>query len=98
MVKSKLSRPSLNLKAKLNIVYVLGILLIVASFLIGVLYTKVAYLEKNQETSVTSAEQSPEDAGQQPQVAVNIKDVDIKNEPYIGDDNAPVVMAYWLDF
>lgn len=101
MVKNKLPKRLLNLPAnlaKLNIAYVLGTLLIVASFFIGVLLTKVSYLEKNQGTSLTSVEQLPPDAGQQPQIEVNIKDVDIKNEPYIGEANAPVVMAYWLDF
>ncbi len=32
------------------------------------------------------------------QVAVNIKDVKIKGDPYIGKDNAPVVLAYWSDY
>ena len=30
--------------------------------------------------------------------AVNIKDVNTTNEPYIGDVNAPVVMAFWSDY
>ena len=83
---------------KITVVQVLGILLIIASFLIGALYTKVSYLEKNQETSTVSAQQLPSGEKQQPQVKVNVKDVDIKNEPYLGDANAPIVMAYWLDF
>jgi protein-disulfide isomerase len=29
---------------------------------------------------------------------VNIKDVDLKNSPYIGKANAPVVLAYWSDY
>ncbi|KKQ34304.1 MAG: DSBA oxidoreductase [Microgenomates group bacterium GW2011_GWA2_37_6] len=98
MAKKKFSRLSLNFTKKLNIVYVLGILLIIASFLIGLLITKVQYLEKNQESSTGSVEQITSGEEQQPQVKVNIKDVDIKNEPYIGDENAPVVMAYWMDY
>lgn len=35
--------------------------------------------------------------GQKP-IAVNIKDVNIENDPYIGDVNAPVVLAYWSDY
>ncbi|HEY4524865.1 MAG TPA: thioredoxin domain-containing protein [Candidatus Paceibacterota bacterium] len=31
-------------------------------------------------------------------VAVNIDDVDLKGEPYIGEANAPVAIAYWSDF
>ncbi|MBI2023890.1 thioredoxin domain-containing protein [Candidatus Giovannonibacteria bacterium] len=30
--------------------------------------------------------------------AAIIVDVDIKNEPFIGDPNAPVTIAYWSDF
>ena len=30
--------------------------------------------------------------------AVNIKDVNIKGDPYIGKENAPVVLAYWSDY
>lgn len=35
---------------------------------------------------------------QAPSVPVSITDVDINGEPFIGDPNAPVVLAYWLDF
>lgn len=36
--------------------------------------------------------------GQKPAQAVDIKDVDIAGDPYLGDPNAPVVMAYWFDY
>lgn len=36
--------------------------------------------------------------GEAPQVAVNIEDVDLSNDPYIGQQNAPVVIAYWSDY
>jgi protein-disulfide isomerase len=32
------------------------------------------------------------------EVAVDIEDVDIEGEPFIGDENAPVTIAYWSDF
>jgi protein-disulfide isomerase len=38
-------------------------------------------------------------AGNEPQqIAVNIKDVKTETSPYIGDPNAPVVMAVWFDY
>ena len=37
-------------------------------------------------------------AGTPPTANVNIKDVNTAGEPYIGDANAPVVMAYWSDY
>ncbi|MEK7079714.1 MAG: thioredoxin domain-containing protein [Patescibacteria group bacterium] len=36
--------------------------------------------------------------GQPPAQAVDIKKVDVKGDPYIGNPNAPVVMAYWFDY
>ena len=90
-------KPTAILK-KVKVVQILGVLLVVSSFLIGVLFTKVSYLEKNQGSPTGSVEQITSGEEQQPQIKVNVKDVDIKNEPYIGDQNAPIVMAYWLDF
>jgi len=96
-MKLKTLKPTAILK-KVKVVQILGVLLVVSSFLIGVLYTKVSYLEKNQGSPTGSVEQITSGEEQQPQIKVNVKDVDIKNEPYIGDQNAPIVMAYWLDF
>ena len=36
--------------------------------------------------------------GTQPTQAVNIKDVKVAGEPYIGKENAPVTLAFWSDF
>ena len=45
------------------------------------------------------SKQTPAATGGPPQgVAVNIKDVKIADEPYIGEKNAPVVLAFWSDF
>lgn len=39
------------------------------------------------------------DAGGQPQAeTADIKNIDIKGDPYVGDPNAPVVMAVWFDY
>ncbi|MBI3290808.1 thioredoxin domain-containing protein, partial [Candidatus Falkowbacteria bacterium] len=37
-------------------------------------------------------------AGVPSEQKVNIKDVDLKGEPFIGNAQAPVTLAYWLDF
>ncbi len=37
-------------------------------------------------------------AGGQKEIAVNIKDVKTDDSPYIGKENAPVVLAYWSDY
>ena len=95
-MKLKRFKPAVIFR-KITILQILGILLIIASFLIGVLITKVQYLEKNR-TSVATLPAQEATAPDQPTVKVNIKDVDVKNEPFIGDSNAPVVMAYWMDY
>jgi protein-disulfide isomerase len=38
------------------------------------------------------------DTGQPKAPAVDVQKVDIKGDPYIGEANAPVVMAYWFDY
>lgn len=100
-VRSTAKSRLLALPSKIKIPQILVFLLIAASFLIGVLITKIQYLEKNNTVLATLPSQ--QQAGglpqqPQPQVEVNIKDVDVKNEPYIGDQNAPITMAYWFDF
>jgi len=36
--------------------------------------------------------------GEEKQAVVDIKKVEVKNEPFTGDKNAPVTLAYWFDF
>jgi protein-disulfide isomerase len=40
----------------------------------------------------------PGESGKDPAAVVNIKDVKTAGDPYIGNANAPVVMAYWSDY
>ncbi len=71
--------------------------LIIIAFFTGYLFFKVQRLEKNMNTAVPQQQQTGS-GQQQPTAKVNIKNVDLKGEPYIGDPNAQVVMAYWLDY
>ncbi len=78
---------------KINIVYILGFLLLVASFLIGVLITKVSYLEGNGETAVT---QPTDETG-----AVEITgpvDVEEGHLPVLGNKDAKVTIIEFSDF
>ncbi len=97
----KIKRPSLSFLAsittrllKINIVYLLGFLLIIASFLIGVLITKVSYLEKGSNATLT------EDlTGQtQPQQPSGPVDVSRGHLPILGDENAKVTVVEFSDF
>lgn len=40
----------------------------------------------------------PQQAGQQPAVAVDIKKVKIEGDAFVGNPNAPVTIAYWSDY
>jgi protein-disulfide isomerase len=41
---------------------------------------------------------APASGGAQPTQAVDIKDVKTDDEPYVGQPNAPVTLAFWSDF
>lgn len=41
---------------------------------------------------------APSQPGQQAAVKVNIKDVKTEGEPFVGNANAPVTMAFWFDY
>lgn len=74
---------------------VLVILLVMAAFLIGVLFTKVQYLEKNQALTQQPVAQNP-----QPSVvpiAQKVK-VDVGGLPVLGDKNAKVTVIEFADF
>ncbi len=94
-VPSKLPKLILNSIAKLNIVYLLGFFLIVASFLIGVLVTKVSYLEKGVETT-TISDQTLEDS--EPQAPTGPVDVNQGHLPILGNKDAKVSVIEFADF
>jgi len=74
---------------------ILVILLVIAAFLIGVLFTKVQYLEKNQALTQQTVAQNP-----QPSVAPTAQKVkvDVGNFPVMGDKNAKVTIIEFADF
>lgn len=91
---SKLPKMIINLITKLNIVYVLGALLIIASFLIGVLVTKVSYLEKGIDKSVTV-----DTGGNTPsQAQTGPVDVSEGHLPILGNKDAKVAIIEFADF
>lgn len=86
-----------------RLVPVLLLASILLAFAVGVLWQKVNNLEKGGGVA-TGAATAPSAAGQaaaaaQPTAApVNIKDVSLSNEPFIGKADAPVTLAYWFDY
>lgn len=82
---------------KITVVQILGILLIVASFLIGVLWTKVQYLEKGSGQSINSLSGSSLES-QQPSENTGPVEVSVDDDPVMGDKNAPVTMIEFVDY
>jgi len=74
---------------------ILVALLIVASFLLGSLFTKVQYLEKGSFTSTQT-----ESAAQAPAIPAQTGPVDVSvdDDPFLGDKNAKVTMIEFIDF
>jgi protein-disulfide isomerase len=98
----KLSKISLsnvfNFLKKLNTNQLLVLLLILAAFLIGVLVTKVQYLEKGQGTNPLPSAQVPTDPAQQGLQPGQKVDVSVGKLPILGKDNAKVTVIEFADF
>jgi len=62
-------------------------------FIAGGLFLGLSHDNVNTGSTTTGTQ-----AAAAPAVAVNIADVKIAGEPYIGQANAPVVMAFWSDY
>lgn len=75
-------------------------LLIVASFFLGSLYTKVQYLEKGNlgGTKTAATQTAPETLPQAPPQEAATKEVSIDDDAVLGDKNAPVTMIEFIDY
>ena len=88
-----------NLLSSLKTNQVLIILLIVASFFIGALYTKVQYLEKGGSAGAKEgATQTAPAAPQAPPQQAGPKEVSVDDDPVLGDKNAPITMIEFVDY
>ena len=96
------SKSLVNLLMKASTTQVLVLLLIIASFLIGVLVTKVQYLEKNQTAGQAAAPSAAAGANQpsQQQGLTDGQKVNVAtgNYPALGDSNAKVTIVEFADF
>ncbi len=90
-----MKKQSFNLQSNSTMILVAS--LIILSFFIGYLFFKVQSLEKGSNTQ-TATSQGNSAQPQAPSQPVNIKDVKLEGHPYIGNKDAPVTMAYWLDY
>lgn len=95
-IESKKSNPINSLLSKIfkiNIVYILGALLLIASFLIGVLITKVSYLEGNNGATATL----PTDESGAIEITGPV-DVEEGHLPVLGNKDAKVTIIEFSDF
>lgn len=88
----KIPLPSAN-KTQL----LLTVLLIVASFLIGSLWTKVQYLEKGETLTKGSGQQAAAPQ-QDPPEDTTPKKVSVDDDPVLGDKNAKVTLIDFTDY
>ncbi len=98
----KVSLPKVNLKNfhlpfPINTVSLLVILVIVAAFLIGVLMTKVSYLEKGV-VGTTNTGTTDDSGDTAPQVPTGPVDVANGHLPYLGNKDAKVTIVEFSDF
>ncbi len=74
--------------------FIMPVSIIIAGIIIA---GAVVYSSNNNNIARNTNTVVAQKTAQKP-IAVDIKNVDTKNEPYIGNPNAPVTIAYWFDF
>jgi len=80
--------------SKVNITQILVVLLIAAAFLLGVLFTRVQYLEENVSNNSAAAQQPSQQVPEQ----TGPKEVSVDDDAILGDKNAPITMIEFVDY
>jgi protein-disulfide isomerase len=94
--KRTVTIPDLRLPQKLNFVPLLVVLLVIAAYLLGVLTTKVQYLEKGGTGTTNVANENND--GTDPNQPTGPFDVEVGHLPTLGEENAPVTVIEFSDF
>ena len=81
---------------KIKTTQILVAFLVVASFLLGMLFTKVQYLEKNDTQNMATAPQAV--APQAPKPSSGPIEVSVDDDPMLGDENAKVTIIDFSDY
>jgi len=98
---AKLPKFSFPKVSGINNTSILTVLLIIASFFLGSLYTKVQYLEQGGSTALATGTQTTPPAAAaaaQPSTAPVVAQVDNGHFPVRGNANAPVTIVEFADF
>lgn len=91
--------PNIEMPKFINTTQLMVVVMIVGSFFLGSLYTKVQYLEKNGGVLGAAAPADPNAAGAQPQATPAQKvDVGVGHFPMMGKSDAKVTIVEFADF
>lgn len=96
--KKILAIPLPSIPKRFSMQQVLIVLLVISSFLIGVLYTKVQYLEKNGGSPTQAAAPQAVAPQQAPPEDTSPKKVSVDDDPILGDKNAKVTLIDFSDY
>ncbi|NCO88590.1 hypothetical protein AUK04_00035 [Candidatus Roizmanbacteria bacterium CG2_30_33_16] len=92
-------KKSLTLPFKLNLNTILTVGLVITSFVVRSLYTKIQYLEKNIPTQIAAQAVVPQQENQPAEQAPSGKIKDVSNDERIrGNKNAKVTLVEYSDF
>jgi protein-disulfide isomerase len=94
----KIKKLNFSFFGKINITYILFALLIIAAYLLGVLVTKVQYLENGVSPSGNTVANADLEQNTGPTQPTGPVKVDVGNLPPLGDENAPVTLVEFSDF
>jgi len=94
----KLRKPNFSFLGKINITYILFILLIIAAYLLGVLVTKVQYLEAGSSLNGNKVANADLEQNAGPTQPTGPVKVDVGHLPPLGDENAPITLVEFSDF
>jgi len=96
--KKTLTIPLPSIPKRFSMPQVLIVLLIISSFLIGALYTKVQYLEKTDKSPTQAAPPQAAAPQQAPPEDTSPKKVSVDDDPILGDKNAKVTLIEFSDY
>jgi protein-disulfide isomerase len=88
---------SIKLRAPKSYTPVLIVLLIVAAFLVGMLFTKVQYLEQNNAGALQAGTQQPAQQGAQPPAGQKVDNLSLGHFPALGNKDAKVHIVEFAD-
>ena len=91
---------TIPLPTNINLTGILVVLLIISSFFLGALFTKLSYLKNSSNTATAQPQNNQITPNPQaaPAQDTSPKEVSIDDDPILGDKNAPVTLIEFSDY